>query len=172
MPNADKVQFVQEMSEKFRQANSVFVVNFTGLNANQTVELRKEFKRNNVEFRVVKNTLAKLSFEQAGYSEIVNYLDGVNGYLICYNDPTFPVKFTKDKKELKEKFQFKMAIFEGALIPPDKVDMLATLPSRDELLAKLLATLNAPMANLLGVLTANFQNLLGVLESLKEKKSS
>lgn len=170
MPNAEKVEFVNELSERFKEASSVFVVDFTGMTANETVELRKEFKRNNVEYRVVRNTLARLSFEKAGYEEIKEYLEGVNGYVISYEDPTLPVKLTKNKKELKDKFQYKLAIFEGKVIPPNKIEEIANLPSREELLATLLATLKAPMSNLVGTLQANFQNLLGVLEALKEKK--
>ncbi|GAB4174479.1 MAG: 50S ribosomal protein L10 [Calditrichia bacterium] len=170
MPNAEKVQFVEQLSERLKEANSVFVVDFTGMSSNETVELRKEFKQNDVEFKVVRNTLAKISFEKAGYTDIQPYLDGVNGYVISYDDPTLPVKLTKNKKELKDKFRYKLAIFEGKLVPPEQIESIANLPSREELLATLLSTLKAPMSNLVGVLSANMQNVLGVLEALKEKK--
>ena len=97
MANAEKVKFVEELSEQFKKANSIFVVDFTGMSANETVELRKKFKANNVKYQVVRNTLAKLSFEKAGYSEVNEYLTGVNGYVIADDDPTLPMKLLKDE---------------------------------------------------------------------------
>ncbi len=172
MPNAEKVKFVEELTDQFKNASSIFVVDFTGLTANETVELRKKFKSNNVTYRVVKNTLARLSFENAGYSEVKEYLTGVNGYVIANDDPTLPMKLLKDDKNLKAKFNYKLAVFEGKFVAPERLDAIANLPSRAELLGQLLGTLQAPMSNLTLLLKANFQNLLGDLEALKEKKNN
>ena len=172
MPNAEKVKFVEELSDQFKNANSIFVVDFTGMSANETVELRKKFKSNNVQYRVVRNTLAKLSFEKAGYSEVNEYLTGVNGYVMATEDPTLPVKLLKGDKALKGKFAYKLAVFEGKFVAPESLDAIADLPSRGELLGQLLGTLQAPLGNLTLLLKANFQEMLGVLESLKEKKDN
>ncbi len=170
MPTPQKEQIVQEMTEKFGNATSIFLVDFTGMDVNTTTELRKNLREANVEYRVLKNTLAKLSFQKAGIEGMDEFLKGVNGYMISYDDPTLPAKVLKKKKEFKEKLQMKAALFEGRVVGPDQVEALANLPSRDELLAQLVGMLKQPMTKLAGTLNAAMSNLVNVLKQLEEQK--
>lgn len=170
MPTPQKEQIVQEMTEKFSSASSIFLVDFTGMDVNTTTELRKNLKEAKVEYRIVKNTLAKLSFHNAGIDGLDEFLKGVNGYLISYDDPTLPAKVLKKHKEIQEKLQMKAAMFEGNIIGPDRVASIAELPSRDELLGQLVGMLQSPLTKLAGTLNAAMGNLVNVLKQLEEKK--
>ncbi len=170
MPTPQKEQVVQEMSEKFGRAVSIYLVDFTGMDVNTTNELRKSFRESNVEYRVLKNTLAKLSFHNAGVEGMDEFLKGVNAYAISYDDPTLPAKILEKNKEFKERLKLKAALFEGKVVGPEAVETLAKLPTRDELLSQLVGMLQSPMTKLAGTLNGAMAKLVNVLKSLEENK--
>ncbi len=174
MPTPQKEQVVQEMTEKFSKAQSIFLADFKGITVNQITRLRKEFKQANVDYKVVKNTLARLSVRNAGIEELEQFLSGVNSYAISYDDPTKPIKviqkFRKDEGLPDELLTVKAAYFEGKIVPPEQVAALAKLPSREELMGTLVGMLNAPMTKLVGTLQASMTKLIGVLKALEESK--
>ncbi len=172
MPTPQKEAIVQEMSEKFSNAKSIVMADFTGVDVNTINEVRKGFRESNVEYRVVKNTLAKLSLNKAGIDGLDDYLNGVNSYAIGYEDPTQPIKvFEKFKKQLDGKLAIKAAYFEGEIIPSEKVDVLAKLPSLDEVRSQIVGLLTSPMSKLVGTLQAPATNLVGVFKAFGNKES-
>lgn len=171
MPTPQKETIVQEMSEKFSRATGIYLADFTGIDVNTVVELRKKFFEADVEYKVVKNTLARRSMEKAGIDGMDPFLNGVNSYAISYDDPTTPIKVIKKlKKELDGKFDVKAAYFDGQVVPRDGVDALAELPSKEELLSQLMAMIQSPIVKLAQTLNASMSNVVGVLNALEEKK--
>ena len=171
MPTPQKEAIVQEMTEKFSEARSIFLADFTGVDVNTITELRKKFREANVEYRVVKNTLAKRSFEKAGLADINEYLTGVNSYAISYDDPTLPIKVVeKLKKDLDGKFRIKAALFEGKLVREDQIDAIATLPTKPEMLGQLVGMLQSPLTKFAATLNASMTKLVGVLKALEDAK--
>ena len=171
MPTPQKEAIVQEMSKKFADASSIFLADFTGVDVNTINEIRQGFFDAKVEYRVVKNTLAKRSFEKAGIEGMTEFLSGVNAYAISYDDPTQPMKVVeKFQKDLDGKFQIKGAYFEGQIVPREKVEALAKLPSKNELLGQFVTMIQSPMQKLVSTLNAPMQNVAGVLKSLEEAK--
>jgi len=170
MATPQKEKIVEEMTDKFSRASSIFLVDFTGMDVNSITELRRNFRESNIEYRILKNTLAKISFQHAGIEGMEEYLKGVNGYAISYDDPTLPVKILDKNKEFKEKLKLKAALFEGKVIGSDQVVAIAKLPSRTEMLGQLVSMLNSPMTKLAGTLTASILKLVNVIKSLEEKK--
>ena len=170
MPTPQKEKLVQEMSEKFGKATGIYLADFTGMDVNTTTELRRKFREAKVEYRVVKNTLAKLSFHQAGIEGMDEFLKGVNSYAISYDDPTLPMKVLDKDKELKSMLRIKAAYFEGKIVGPDQVEQLAKLPSRQELIGQFASMLQAPMTKLVSTLNGALVQLVGVLKALEEQK--
>lgn len=170
MPTPEKEQIVNEMTEKFGRANSIYLVDFTGMDVNTTTELRKNLRESDVEYRVLKNTLAKLSFEKAGIKGLDEYLTGVNAYAISYDDPTIPAKVLDKKKEYKEKIKFKAALFEGKILSSDEVAAVIKLPSRMELLGQLVGMLKSPLSKLASTINAVPAQLVNVLKALEDQK--
>ncbi|UCF63133.1 MAG: 50S ribosomal protein L10 [bacterium] len=170
MATAQKEKVVQEMSDKFSRASSIYLVDFTGMDVNMTNQLRRNFQESNIEYRVVKNTLAKISFDKAGIEGMEPFLKGVNAYAISYDDPTLPVKVLEKHKEYKEKLKLKAALFEGQVVGTDKVENLSKIPSRQELLGQLVGMLNSPMSKLVYALNGVMYNLVNALKALEEKK--
>lgn len=170
MATPQKEKVVEEMSEKFARASGIYLVDFTGMDVNTANELRRNFRESDVEYRVLKNTLAKISFEKAGIEGMSQFLTGVNAYAISYDDPTLPVKVLEKQKEFKEKFKLKAALFEGQVIDSSRVESLAKIPSRGEMLGQLVGMLNSPISKLLYALNGVMYNFANVLKALEEKK--
>lgn len=172
MPTAQKEMVIKEMTEKFSNAKSIFLADFTGVNVNTITELRKGFHESKLEYRVVKNTLAKLSFDKAGIAGMDEFLSGVNSYVISYEDPAMPVKvLEKFKKQLEGKFALKAAYFEGLVVGSDKIEALSKLPGKEELRGKIVGLLQSPMSKLVSVLQGPMRNVIGVLKALETKEN-
>ena len=170
MPTPQKENVVSEYTDKFSKASSVLLTNFSGLDVATDTDLRRMFRENDVEYKVLKNTLAKIALNNNDIHELDEYLSGVNAFAISYKDPTAAARVVSNF-EFKDKLELRACLFEGQLFGPDKVEEIAKLPSREELLAKLLSTLKAPMSGLAAVLAASMQNLVGTLNAVKENKS-
>jgi Ribosomal protein L10 len=127
MPTTRKEKIVEEMTDKFGRASSIFLVDFTGMDVNSTNELRRNFRESNVEYRVLKNTMARLSFQKAGIDGMDNFLKGVNAYAISYDDPTVPAKILEKNKEFKEKLILKAALFEGKIVGAEQVQIISVV---------------------------------------------
>ena len=173
MPTPQKEAIVKEMTDKFSSATSIFLADFTGMDVNTVVELRKQFYAAQVEYRIVKNTLAKRSLADAGIEGLDTYLTGVNGYVISYDDPTQPIKvIEKFKKELDGKFNVKAAYFEGKIVESDKVAAISKLPSKQELLGQLVGMLQSPMSKFAATLRGGMSSFVGVLSALEKSKQN
>ena len=174
MATQQKIELVEQYSQKFKEAKSIFLADFRGMTVEQANALRKEFRSAGVEYRIVKNTLASLSFKNAGLEDMSEFLSGCTAFAYSDQDPVAPIKVIKDykKKNKEAKIEVKGCLFEGQIFKADQADALASLPTRDALLSQFVGILQAPMSNMVGVLKATAQKLAGVLESVKNQKNA
>lgn len=170
MPRPEKVAAVEALAEKLKNAKSVFLTDFTGLNVEEMNRLRKSCRGAMVEYKVVKNTLARLSAKSAGYEDLLPYLEGPTAFAFGLEDPSAPAKVITDFAKTLDKPKIKACIFEGVLIGTDRIEEIINLPTRDELLAKLLGNLNAPLFGLASVLSGLLRNFVYALQAVKDKK--
>lgn len=173
MATQQKIDKVEQYTQKFKDAKSIFLADFRGMTVEQTNDLRRDFRSAGVEYRIVKNTLASLSFKNAGLEDMDEFLMGCTAFAFSDIDPVAPIKVIKDytKKNKDAKILVKGCIFEGKIFSADQADALSSLPTRDALLSQFVGTLQAPMSNLVGILQASGQKLVGVLESVKNQKT-
>lgn len=174
MSTPKKVQIVEDITAKIKDSSAVYFSDYLGLNVAQVNDLRSRLFKENVNMQVVKNTLILVALNNAGYD--VSKKDFLTGStaLVYSDDPVAPAKIlTSFKKEMKDlaKPDVKALIFEGEFCDKSKVEKIAELPSRDELLSTLLATLSSPMQKVLGCLQSPLRDLAGTLKSLEETKS-
>lgn len=172
MPNPHNIKVVEETTEKFKQAQAIYFTDYKGLSVAMMNELRGEFFKNDVEFKVVKKTLAKIAGANAGYEKFDDLMDGQMAVAFANDNPVMPARilkqFLKDNKNVK--ISLTGCIFEGVQFDSSKVSSIAELPTRDELIAKFARTLNAPMTNMANVLQASMRKMLNVLNALKDTK--
>lgn len=175
MPNENKIKTVKELEQKFKDSTALYFTKYTGMNVVQATELRRSFSENSVEYKVTKNTLTKIAALNAGYEEkeIDKFLSGQIAIAYSESDPTAPAKvihkFIKEQ-DAEEVLQVVGLIFEGVFFDADKYKELASLPSREELLTKLVLNLNSPMTKLASSFNSVMSKVVTVLEGVKSQK--
>jgi large subunit ribosomal protein L10 len=171
-PTQVKLDTVQELSELFGQAKGIYLADFTGLNVEQVNELRRNMHKQQVIYKVVKNTLIRHAAENAGFKDLVPFLEGPTALAVSMQDPVLPVRLITDFHKGKEKQIpiIKAGMLEGLFINSDQVAVVRDIPSREVLLSQILSCLEAPMANLVGIMNEIIRTFLSVLEGVIEKK--
>jgi large subunit ribosomal protein L10 len=162
---------VEEIKQKIQDAKSVVFVKFNGLTVAQDTELRREFRKNNVEYKVLKNTLIRRAFNDLGVTAFDEDLNGPTSVAFGA-DETGAAKVIVDAvKKYDDKVAIKCAYVEGNKVDEKGVKELAAMPSKEQLVAKMLGSLQAPIANFVGVLSAMPRSLVIALNAVAEKKA-
>lgn len=170
MPTAEKNAIIEEYTQKFKDAKCVYVAEYEGIDVAAVTEVRKKFREQNVEYKVLKNRLARISLNNAGIKDLDEHLTGANTFIIGYDDPVVPAKILEDFNKKDEILKLKTVLFEGKVLLSEEAKNISKLPSREALIGKLLGMLQSPMTKFAATLNAPMQNLVGVLNGLKDKK--
>jgi len=174
---AGKHALIGDVKGKFDKMTSAVFLDYKGMTVEQATTLRAHFRKAGVEYKVVKNTLVKQALKETSYGAQLNdVLVGMTGIAWCYEDPSAAAKvvkaFKKDQGDAGERLKIKGGLIEGEVLDAKRVENeLATMPGKDELRAKLLATFQAPLQQLVALLQAPTQNFVYVL-SAKERQGS
>jgi large subunit ribosomal protein L10 len=167
-----KREAVAAIAEDLQSVNTVYLTDYAGLTVEQANALRSAFFKADVRYKVLKNTLLKRAMEDAeiDYSGLFEHLSGPTAVAFT-NDPATPAKvikkFTEGDADLP---RLKGAYVDGAFFGPDALDQLASLKSKDELIADILGLLMAPMTNVVGGLQAQGSNIVGAIKTIAEKE--
>jgi large subunit ribosomal protein L10 len=168
MKRTDKEQLVVELKEKIGGAQALYYTDFTGLNVKRMTELRRRLKRQGVEYVVIKNTLALRAVNESGL--VSQVLKGPTGVVIS-RDPVTAAKLLTDfAKENDARPSVKGGLLEGVSIDEAQVKKLASMPSREQMLADLGAGLQSPMAAFVGALNGLLYMFAGALDALKTQR--
>jgi len=166
----EKETVVEELQKVFSEAKGVYLTDFTGINVRMVNELRKNFRDGNVEYRVIKNTLARRSLQGGSLDGLLQYLNGPTALAYSNEDSLAPVKIIDKFQKETKLLLIKAAVVDGVIFDQEDMEKIVKLPSRKELLARLLGSLNSPVTGLVGVLSGVLRNLVGVLSAVKDKK--
>jgi len=168
MKRTDKEQLVVELKDKMKGASALYYTDFTGLNVKRMTELRRRLKRQGVEYVVIKNTLALRAVNESGL--VSQVLKGPTGVVIS-RDPVTAAKLLSDfAKENDARPSVKGGLLDGVSIDESQVKKLASMPSREQMLADLGAGLQSPMAAFVGALNGLLYMFAGALDALKTQR--
>jgi large subunit ribosomal protein L10 len=168
MKRADKEQLVIELKAQIGAAKALYYTDFTGLNVKRMTELRRKLRKANVQYVVIKNTLALRAVNESGL--VGERLKGPTG-LVMATDPVAAAKIlTEFAKANDARPAVKGGMFGGASIDAAQVKRLAAMPSREQMLAELAAGLQSPLSAMLGAMNALLTNFAGALEALKTQR--
>lgn len=170
MLRPDKEVVVEATKKAAENASSIVLADFTGLNVEEITNLRRKLREQAIEYRVIKNTLAKISFESLNYTELMDYLEGPTGFAFGYDDPGTAVRVILDFSKKIEKPKIKAIWFDGQMFPGEDAKKVAEMPSKEQLLANFVVGLNAPIANFVGGLNNILQKFVGTLSAIKQEK--
>jgi len=171
MPSQKNQDEVTQLMEKLEKANAVYFTDFLGLDVPSITELRTEFFKESIEFKVAKNTLLKLAAKNINLEGLDDFLVGSTAIAISYDEPTLPAKILKKFTEDHDKPEVKAILFDGEVLKGSEYLKFASLPTEDELLTKLVMMLNSPITILAQTLNASMINLVNDLNNLKNTKS-
>lgn len=166
-----KVQVVEDIKAKIQNAKSVVLVKFAGLTVAEDTELRREFRKNNVEYKVLKNTLVRRAFNDLGVTDFDEDLNGPTSVAFGADETGASKVIIDAVKKYENKVSVKSAYVDGGRVDEAGVKALASMPSKEELIAKMLGSLQAPIANFVGVLSAMPRSLVIALNAIAEKKA-
>jgi len=165
-----KVEQVELLTEKLKRTKVAVLTDYRGLTVSQLQELRSRLRGGNVEYRVIKNTLARRAAEAAGVPALESELKGPIAIAFGYDDLGLPARLINEfVRATRLKLEVVGGLVEGRVFDKDQIKQLADLPSREVLLAQLLGTLQSPVAQLVGIMQTPVQQLVGVLNAYKEK---
>lgn len=150
----DKKQVVEEIKDRFDRAVSAVLIDYRGLTVAEVTELRNKYREAGIDYKVLKNTLINRAIEGKGIDEIKEFLEGPTAVAFSYEDEVAPAKITYDFIKSVNKMEIKCGIFNNEFTGKDDVIVLASLPSREELLAKAVGSIKSPIMNLVYTLNA------------------
>ena len=170
MNREEKAAVISEFSDGIGQATNAFLIDFKGITVPQVTELRRQVRESGSSYVVVKNTLALIAVKDSPLTQIKDQFSGMTA--VAYNTTDAVVlakaltKFAKDVPAV----QFKGALLNGQIVPATEIQNIANLPSREELVSKLLYLMQHPIRGLVTVLQANIRNLAVVLDQVAKQK--
>lgn len=168
MKRPEKDKLVAELKEKLAGAKALYYTDFSGLNVKSMTELRRRLRKANVEYVVIKNTLALRAVNEAGLT--ASPLKGQTGLVIA-RDAIAAAKVLADfAKENEQRPAMKGGLLEGRALDVEQVTKLATMPSREQMLANLGASFQAPMGAFVGALNGLLYMFAGALEGLRTQR--
>lgn len=171
-PRADKVAVVEEITAKLGDSTAVFVSEYRGMSVGELAELRGPLRDAGAEHKVYKNTLARLAADAAGQQGLIEHLEGPTALTFVTGDSVAAAKALTDRAKANPSLVIKGGILGDSPMSADDVKALASLPSREELLARLAGAFQAPLVKTAGLLQALPRNFAYGLSALIEKQGT
>ncbi|MDQ2682317.1 MAG: 50S ribosomal protein L10 [Chloroflexota bacterium] len=170
MPTQEKAGVIDELAEQLGRAKLAILTDYRGLDVTGLQGLRSTLRPFNAEFRVAKNTLTRIAAERAGIDGLTPMLDGPLALVLAFDDIVGPSKAVSDFARTSRILTVKGAVLDNQIISAKSVEDLATMPSREELLGKLLGLFNSPVQGLVNVLSGPSRSFVQVLNAYAEQQ--
>lgn len=168
-----KQAVVDALVVRLKAAGSGVLFDYKGITVADDTALRNELRKSGVEYSVIKNTLLARAAKQCGLDGLIPHLEGTTALATATTEIAAPAKILSDfQKKSKDAYKIKAGFVEGEVLDVAGVAALASLPSKEVLVAKVLGTLNAPITGLVTVLNANIRGLAVALGKIAEKQSA
>jgi large subunit ribosomal protein L10 len=167
----EKVRVVSELREKFNKAKGVVFTDYRGLNVEEMTGLRSTLRSAAIEYRVVKNTLAKRAAEGTPVDAAKDIFSGPIGIAVGYDDPVLLAKKVLEFSKSNEKLEVKGGVIEGDVCTVEQIKAISELPPREVQLSMLASAMQSPLSKFASMLNATISRFIYALEALKNKKN-
>jgi len=149
-----KQAVIDEIKEKLEKAQSAVVIDYIGITVEQADAMRKKLREANIDYTVYKNTLVNRAIEGTQYEVLKDVLSGPSAFAISYDDAIAPARVISGIIKDYKKMEFKAGVIEGTFYDAEGVKTIATLPSREELIAKFMGSIQSPVSKFVRTLAA------------------
>jgi len=170
-----KIENVKEIKERLQSAKSIVLLDYKGVNVEEVNELRKRMRDIGVDYFISKNTFAKRAFNELGINELDQWLKGPTAIAVSKKDEIAPTrilpKFRKEIMEGKDFPRYRIGLIGGKILNPEQLVKLADMPSREELIARVLAGFNAPITGFVGTLGGIIRKFVNVIDQIAKKEN-
>ena len=168
----EKKKIVDNLNQRFSKFAIAIVSDYKGLDVSTINVLRRKLRGENIEFQVVKNSLLARASEQTDMDLLKDHFKGPNALALSYDDPVAPAKILTDFAKENKALEIKVGVMNGKVLELNEIKALSALPSREDLLAKLLATFNAVPESFVRTLSEIPKKMLYLLSAVKEQKEA
>ncbi len=173
MKRNEKTDVVSEVKEMIQNATAIFLTDYSGVNVADINDIRNQFRKEGVTYKVYKNTLFKRALEEFGkYDKLADHLIGMTGFAFTDENPVAPAKIIKKYFDKNKKLSLKACYIEDEFFDSSKLNELAALPSKNDLIAGIIGSLEAPASGIVGTINAVFRDLVSVVDEISKKKAA
>lgn len=167
-----KQAVIDELVDILNNNEAVYLTNYKGMSVAQISELRKEFRKSGVTYRVFKNKLVMKAMDSiGGYESVYPHLEEQTAFAFVSGDAARPAKVLKEFLKKGDKPEFKAAIIEKALFGSNQLDALSTMKSKEEVIGDIIGLLLSPVSNIVGALQSQGSTLVGAIQTIADKEN-
>jgi large subunit ribosomal protein L10 len=173
MNRNEKSEIISEIKELLDSSSAVYLTDYHGINVEDISSLRNQFRNEGVRYKVFKNTLAKRALDEIGkYDKIADHLTGMVGFAFTTTNPLAPAKIINKYFGDKNKLSLKACYVEGDYFDGSQLKTLAALPTKNELIASIMGSLNSPVSGIVGTINAVMRDLVSVVEQISQREAA
>ena len=173
MNRNEKTESISEIKELLESSTAVYLTDYHGINVEDISDIRNQFRNEGVRYKVFKNTLVKRALEEVGkYDKIADHLIGMTGFAFASTNPLAPAKIINKYFVDKEKLSLKACYVEGEYFDGNQLKVLATLPTKDELIASIMGSLDSPVSGIVGAINAVMRDLVNVVDQISQREAA
>ena len=174
MNKTEKAVVIEEIKENLQASTGVYLVDYKGVNVQEINELRATFRKEGVRYKVYKNTFVQKALEDLNaYPELSNLLVGMTGIIFAdENHYVAPAKIIKKFSDEKKKLSFKGCYIESSFYNGDTLGTLAAMPSKEEVMAGIVGSLQSPISGVVGAISAVMRDIVLLVDEISKKKAA
>ena len=173
MKKTEKVDQIQEIKDLLNESDSVYLVNYEGLDVQNINQIRSEFRQGEVKYKVFKNTLFKKAIDEVGgYESFNDLLEGMTGFAFSGENFVAPAKIIKKVHDDKGKLSLKGCYIESNFYSGDQLNMLASMPTKEEVMSGILSSINSPASGIVGAINAVMRDIVSLVDEISKKEAA
>ncbi len=174
MKKNEKVDIVAEVKELIDNSNALYLTDYSGITVSDINDIRTEFRKEGIKYKVFKNTLFKRALDESGkYAKLSDHLIGMTGYAFATADnPVAPAKVIKKYFDNIQKLSLKACYIEDQFYDGSSLNELASLPSKNEIIAGIMGSLNSPASGIVGAINAVMRDLVSVIDEISKREAA
>ena len=168
-----KSEVVAQVKEMLENSTAVYLADYSGITVEEINNIRNDFRKEGVKYKVYKNTLVKRAIDEAGkFDKLADHLVGMTGFIFASENPVAPAKIIKKYFDDKQKLSLKACYLENQYYDGSRLNELASLPSKKEIIAGILNCINSPISGIAGAINAVIRDLVSVVDQISKKEAA